>query len=105
MDLFIARCAVLLKSLAARLTLLATVLGIIAAQLQPFTTDPTITRVVAFLAASIAVLAVIVRIVAHVTPVLEGAVGLLPPEDPETPYTHREAWLLSEREAARRLYP
>lgn len=104
MNQFIDRTLVVLRSAVTWLTLLATVLGIVAANLQPFTSDPNVARVVAFIAAAVAVVAVIVQIISRVTPVLESARGLLPvPES--IPVTSRERQLQRELDQQRNLTP
>ena len=104
MNQFIERALVVLRSAVTWLTLLATVLGIVAANLQPFSDDPTIARVVAFIAAAVAVVAVIVQIISRVTPVLESARGLLP-VDESIPVTSRERHLQRELDHQRNITP
>jgi hypothetical protein len=96
MNDLIARIRVVLTAAVTWLTLAATVLGIIAANLQPFTAgNPEVARVVGFIAAILAVIAVIVRIISQVTPVLHSARQLLP-VDESIPVTSREAHLQRE---------
>jgi hypothetical protein len=100
-----ARIRVVLTAAVTWLILAATVLGIIAANLQPFTDgNPAVARVVAFIAAIVAVIAVIVRIISQVTPVLHSARGLLP-VDELTPVTSREAHLQRELDYQRSQFP
>jgi hypothetical protein len=100
-----ARILVVLTAAVTWLTLAATVLGIIAANLQPFTDgNPDVARVVAFIAAIVAVIAVIVRIISQVTPVLHSARGLLP-VDESIPVTSREAHLQRELDYQRNQFP
>lgn len=105
MNQFIDRALVVLRSAVTWLTLTATVLGIVAANLQPFTDgDPTVARIVGFIAAAVAVLAVIVRIISQVTPVLDSARGLLPVAG-SLPVTERERKLANELDHVRNMTP
>lgn len=105
MNQFIDRALVVLRSAVTWLTLLATVLGIVAVNLQPFTGDnPEVAQLVAFIAVVVAVIAVIVKMISMVTPVLESARGLLPvPES--LPVTSRERHLQRELDYQRSLIP
>lgn len=98
MSKIIARVRVVLSAAVTWLTLAVTVLGIVAVQLEPFTDDPTIARVLGFIAAVLVAIRVIVAIISRVTEVLPAARGLLPPDDEGVAWTARERSLLAEND-------
>lgn len=99
-----ARIRTILSSLVTWLTLVATVLGIVIGELEPFADNTVARYVLSGLAVAATVAAVAVAIIRKVTPVLPDAVGVLPVED-SVPVTDAERRLAEQLRAERALTP